>query len=249
MKRNHIVAILVVIAVIGIILAFSIFSGGGTRTEEVVESAIPVDDPIDVTTQYFDDWIAVRQGTTTDETIESLLASPRISDELRAKLTATQNDTPDPVLCQTEIPSRIGAKPLFTEDRSAQVMMLARGLELKSPFQSVVTLAAVDGQWQMTDIVCSQGDVAPIKDFDFEREGFLLKSVPPPLNPDFWHLVYEENGQMGRTVPLTINAESICVQPNGTESPCDESSFRDATKVFLRADMSEVGATVRRLEF
>ncbi len=210
MKRKHIIVILLALALVGCILAFALFyEQGKVQTDATAESAIPTEDPIDVTTEFFNNWLKLEQGTTTEVTLESLLTSPRLNAALQAKLSAAVNDTPDPVLCQTTIPERMGAKLLYAQERNAQVMMLARGLETKSPFQTIVTLAAVDGQWQMTDISCAQGEVAPEKAFDFEREGYLLKAVPPPLNPDQWHLVYEENGKQGHTVPLTVTAESI----------------------------------------
>ncbi|NCT02026.1 hypothetical protein GW766_02120, partial [Candidatus Parcubacteria bacterium] len=129
-----------------------------------------------------------------------------------------------------------------------QVMVLTRGGEEKSPYQDIVTVAVVDGKWRITEISCAQGEIAPERAYDFEHEGFLLKSVPPPLDPQYWHLVYEENGQLGHTVPLFFSAESICIDGAGNESICVPTQFTDASPAFLQAAMTEAGAAVRRLQ-
>ncbi len=225
-----------------------------TSTETVDTSEIvPVEDPLDTVLTFYNDWLQAEQSTTTDPILAGLLDSQVLSPEVRANLEkalAEQSEgSLNPVLCQPTVPARIGAKVLFTLDTQAQIMVLARGGEEKSAYQAVVTLKAVDGMWRIAEIACAEGDVAPEREHDFEREGFLLKSVPPPLDPQYWHLVYEENGQLGHTVPLLFSNESICVTANGSESNCDVSQFTEAARVLLQADMIEVGAQVKRIQF
>lgn len=250
MKKQHILIALIVLALTLVAAAFMMFTGTDNTTQQT--STPPEEDVLDVVSAFYESWLEAIKGTegvSKDELLNSPLLSASVRTKVATALDTNEPEMQDPVLCQVVPPDRIGGRVLFAQPTEAQVMMLARGLETPSPYQAIVSVIAVNGQWQISDITCSQGETAPQRDYDFEREGFLLKQVPPPLNPDFWHLVYEENGQMGRTVPLTFTENSVCVLANGEEQPCDESSFRDATKVTVRADMSETGATVRRLEF
>lgn len=251
MKKQHILIALIVLALALVVAAFLML----TRTDSPASqtSTPPEEDVLDVVSDFYDAWLEAAKGTEGAVAKDELLNSPLLSASVRTKvatgLDSSEPNAQDPVLCQAVTPERMGGRVLFSQPTEAQVMMLARGLESPSPYQAIVSVIAVNGQWQISDITCSQGETAPQREFDFDREGFLLKQVPPPLNPDFWHLVYEENGQMGRTVPLTFTENSVCVLANGEEQVCDESSFRDATKATVKADMSETGATVRRLEF
>lgn len=228
---------------------------GEPKEETVVVSEAPQEDVLDVVLEFYNDWLDATVSTTTD--IRSLqvelLQRPVINETLRASLleaqTEQEEDVLDPVLCQPAVPKRVGGKILYLQDTNAQIMILTRGGEEKSPYQAVVSVQAVEGKWQINKINCTQGETAPEREFDFERSGFLLKSVPPPLNPEYWHLVYEENGVLGHTVPLFFSAESICVATDGTESVCDESQFTEASEVYLQAGMTEAGATVQKIEF
>jgi len=80
-------------------------------------------------------------------------------------------------------------------------------------------------------------------------EGNLLKSVPPPYDPNYWHLVYAQNGTLGYVVPLFFSAMSMCTDIRGNESVCDPSQFIEVQKVMLRGDMTELGVEVKQLEF
>jgi hypothetical protein len=124
---------------------------------------------------------------------------------------------------------------------------LARGLEERSPNVAVVTLGGDTGEWLITDIRCAQGESGPEREFSFDREGHLLKSVPPPLNPDYWHLVFEENGINGHTAPLFFDESSTCVALDGTEATCNTDNFVDATKALVQGEMTESGVEVKRV--
>jgi hypothetical protein len=250
MKKNYLIVV-----VIGVILITAFILTRSTEPADIesVASEPPATDPLEVTLEFFNQWIGNDQSSGAVISREDLINSSLFSDDARSKIMAalstSAGSSPDPVTCQDKTPPRIVGKILYVEPLDAQLMMLARGTDERSTYQAVVTLRAVSGEWQIADISCAQGDIPPDRDYDFENEGFLLKSVPPPLDPDTWHLVYEQNGIMGHTLPLTIDESSVCVDASGSEASCDESNFRDATKVFLRADMTETGAIVRRLEF
>jgi hypothetical protein len=143
----------------------------------------------------------------------------------------------------------MGGKMVFAEDTSAQVIMFARGASERSPYQSIVTLEAVDGEWQISDLYCAQGEVAPLREYDFIQDGFILKDVPAPLDNSLWHLVYTKDDVLGHTIPLFFNENSVCVEAEGTETACNPDGLTEATPAILKADMTEAGAVVRRLEF
>lgn len=242
----------------GILLVLIVLWINNKNNETPIETvdtsaAVPVEDPLDTVLTFYNDWLQAEQSTTTDPIQAGLLDSQVLTPEVRANLEKAlaekSEGSLDPVLCQPIVPVRIGAKVLFALDMQAQIMVLARGGEEKSAYQAVVTLKAVEGTWRISEIACTHGDVAPEQEHDFEREGFLLKSVPPPLDSQYWHLVYEENGQLGHTIPLFFSSESICISANGSESGCDPAQFTEAAKVLLQADMTEAGAQVKRIQF
>lgn len=244
--------LLVIAAIIIIGLSFIML----TREDAGQGSAPSVtrEDALDLTLNFYNDWLTAAQSTTTDPYTTILQTHTAVAPVLTETITISQgsgtNGTLDPVLCQPLIPERVGGKVLFQLEDEAQVIIFARGFEEKSPYQAIVSLqGAGDTSWQITDISCSTGEVAPEQAYDFEQAGFLLKSVPPPLDPDRWHLVFEQAGVMGHTVPLFFTPESICILTDGSESTCDPDAFTDATPVTVQADMTEAGATVHRLQF
>lgn len=253
-KKNILIGLAILAAIALIVVLVSLFKGetnpGDGNTPVVV---LPADDAFDVTIEFYNQWLSETQSTTTNPYDSGLINSPRLSNEVRTMIqdkraSKVEGDL-DAVFCQSLVPERVGGKEIFKADTKAQIMILARGFETKSPYQSIVTLDAVDGNWQITKIECLQSEVAPVREYDFERTGFLLKSVVAPLNPEYWHLVYEENGINGHAIPLFFDAESICVTASGEEAVCDPSRFMETSKVLLQADMLETGADVRRVTF
>lgn len=245
---------LIVIFVGLVILAgLYIFLNKSKTVETNTASDAPAEDPFDVTLEFYNDWLSASLSTTTDPKAAGLFDSEILSAEVRTYIANTES-TPlpnnlNPVLCQSEVPARVGGKSIFTQDTDAQVQILARGLETKSPYQALVDLKAMNGKWQITKITCVQGDTAPEREFGFEKEGYLLKSVPPPLDSNFWHLVYEENGIQGHTVPLFFDETSLCIKADQSETACDPNSFTEPTLVLIQADMLETGAVVKKLHF
>lgn len=237
-----------------IALATSLFKGGANSNPgEVSGVQIPPDDAFDVAIEFYNQWLAETQSTTTNPFDSGLINSTRLSNDVRTvindkRTTKVEGDL-DAVLCQATVPERVGGKEIFKSEIKAQVMILARGFETKSPYQAIVDLDAIDGNWQITKIECLQSEVAPVREYEFERTGFLLKSVVAPLNPEYWHLIYEENGKPGHAIPLFFDTESICVAVDGTEAVCDPNQFVEPAKVLLQADMLDTGADVRRVTF
>lgn len=224
-----------------------------TRTSDTkqaaTESAIPENDPIDVALEFYNDWLAAARSTTTNPYDAGLPNDARLSKTVQDYLvTVNQTDDLDFVMCQTETPTRFVTKAVYTFDREAQILVLARGLPEKSSRQAVVDLVAEDGKWVIAGITCTDGESAPEREFTFEQDGFLLKSVPPPLNPDFWHLVFTERGTPGHTVPLFFSDESTCVSVSGDESICNPDSLPEAHAAVIKGQMTEAGVNVVRVE-
>ena len=218
-------------------------------TEPAKEYDLPTEEPIDIALDFYDTWFKMRKESAEmpeqTELTHALVLTPELSERLTSALADTTSNL-DPVLCQNEVPEKIGTKKLFVQPDRAQFLIIARGKIL--PGQAVVTLETREGEWRITDISCSQGETAPVREFSFEKTGFLLKSVPPPLNPEYWHLVFEENGQMGHTAPLFFSDASTWTLSDGTEQTCDPNQFTDALQANVKGEMTEAGVEVKRLE-
>ena len=252
--RNKIIAITGLALLLIIFLWFNLFKtepASEVITEPV--STIPAEDPMDVTVDFYNNWLDASLSTTTNPKDSGLRENPVLSAEVRKYINDTDT-TPlannlEPVLCQPTLPERIGGKTIYKQDMAAQVQILARGGETKSPYQALVDLKAIEGKWQISQISCTQGETAPVREFNFEQEGYLLKSVPPPLDSKYWHLVYEIRGEKGHTVPLFIDDKTICISLDKSESICNPNSFIEPALVFVQADMLESGAVVKKLHF
>lgn len=242
-KKVLALIVLGVVVVIGLItaLVFSwddLFPG----KQEVSQKA-----PIDVTLDFFDPWLAAARATSTDPYKEELHRSLILSKELRKKIkTAKGTSDVDPVTCQSVPPPSFSSRPIFETETEAQVLVMSTQKEF--PEQAVVTLRALDGGWYIDDITCSGGEFAPEREFDFDREGYLLKSVPPPYNPEHWHIVFEENGQFGHAAPLFFSETSMCIGLDGASAVCNEEQLRETTKVLVQGAMSEWGVEVQNLK-
>jgi len=251
MKKPIVLILGVVIIVILAVVAWQIFGIGSSalNSDGGVQSA-PVDDPMDVTMELYGPWLAGLQSTSTEFNRAELLNVAPLTTDLRAKLlesSAESQSDVDPVICQAELPERIGTKIIFKNESESQVMVVARGKRV--PEQALVTLVAADGQWVISDIVCSRGEVAPDLEYTFEREGNLLKqSLLPPLNSDQWHLIYTKDGVAGNAIPLQFDAGSVCVSPDGSEQVCNPDQFTEATGVMLQGAMQEAGVLVQRMQ-
>lgn len=244
-RRNLIIGIVGAVVLVGLALVL-VFNWDDLWSGKQEVSTL---DPIDVTFDFYDPWLAAAQATSTNPFKEGLAKAPILSKELRKKIKnapRTGAEVVDPVLCQTTTPADISARMVSQDETQAEVLILSRQKELTG--QAVVKLVALNGGWYINDIVCSPGEFAPEREFTFEREGFLLKSVPPPYNPQYWHIVFEENGEKGHAAPLFFDAESTCKALDGKTAVCNPDQFREATKVLVKGSMSETGVQVKQLE-
>ena len=112
-----------------------------------------------------------------------------------------------------------------------------------------MNLISRDGLWEIADINCTSGEEAPDQgEFTFDREGFLLKqSVPPPLDPQFWYLVFEQEGTPGHTAPLLLGDESTCVNDD-REGSCSDDMLGEALRAHVQGNLTEAGVDVARIE-
>ncbi len=155
----------------------------------------------------------------------------------------------EPVFCEMVISGGFTLRNVYEQGDKAQVLVTAKDKTVAK--QAVVDLTKSDGSWSITNTQCTDtGEKAPVKEFSFEQEGFLIKtSVPKPFNNKNWHLVFTQNGVPGNVVPLLFDSKSQCVSTDGTKAVCKPETFTEASKVMVHAQMSERGATVVRMEF
>ena len=154
----------------------------------------------------------------------------------------------DPILCQSVVPERIGVKPIYVADDEAQMMIIARGAE-KTPNQSVVTLTLGEAEWMISSISCSSGEAGnPVGEYSFEQTGRLAKdSVPAQYDQSNWHVLFSNKLGNTQIVPLFFDGGSQCDRDSETVI-CEPAQFSEGTVVFVQADMTEAGASVRRME-
>jgi hypothetical protein len=210
-------------------------------------------DPTDTTRDFYDKWLKASQQASADPSIATLSKAPILSKALKAKIASAQAapktaSSTDPVLCQVTVPAAISMRSVYTNKDESQVLVTSKDKKVTS--QAMVTLNKYNDGWYINDIQCSLGEFAPEKEFSFEQQGFLLKaSVPKPYDPKNWHLVFTENDEPGHVAPLFFDATSQCTAIDGTVSVCKPEQFTEASKVYVRAQMTETGASVKKLEF
>lgn len=247
--RNKILLVVILVALVA--LGGWYFGQNDSNNPSDGTATAPDTDVMEVVLDFYNPWLESLQGTTTDPWQDELWQNPVLADNVRAMI-QTPPDTPgasvDPVLCQTTVPERIGTKVIYEQATSAEVAVLARTGAERSVEQAAVTLEAVDGQWQITAINCGSGESAPEREFTFEQEGYLLKdSLPDTMDRQYWHLVYEQRGQPGHTVPLFFDTGSVCIDLDGNEIPCEPNTLQEASRVFVQGQMLEAGLEVDRL--
>ncbi len=240
MNRNKIIALVAIIVVIfGI---FWLINRGPS------EQQVSMFEPIDTVSGFYDQWLrAVKDPANADPDIKTLAKSPILSKSLRDKLKKL-DVSPDPVLCQTVVPEAFSARRVYEGDEASQILITSKDSSVTE--QAIFTLRKINEGWYIDNIECSAGEVAPVREFTFEKEGFLLKdSIPAPFDSKNWHLVFEENGQAGHVVPLFFDASSECTNIDGDKSACNTDGFQEALKVSIQGQMSERGVSVSFLKF
>ena len=244
MNRNILITGGVVVVVIAVVLALSLSRNG---INPVIQE-VSMENPVNTALDFYEAWLSAVQATSTDPYQEGLADTPILGKDLRERLKNAEGqseDELDPVLCQMTVPTRVATLPVYERDDEAQVVIMPR--EEGKTEQSIFTLLRHNGGWYINEIECSPGEFAPEREFSFETEGFLLKSVPPPLDPDYWYIVFEQNGEMGHTAKLFFDMDSVCVATDGSESVCDSSQFVEPSKAYIQGQMTELGVEVKRL--
>lgn len=239
-----------IVAIILIALVFVLFKSGITTfTKEA--KVKPAPDPLDVTLDFYDSWLDMARGTSTNPYDSELMSSNVMSQSVKQQLLEKKSSNPelDPFYCQANIPSRIGGKLLYELEDKAEVIILDRTPSSTAAFsQAIVSLAKSDNAWQITNIACSSGETAPQSEFSFEKEGYLIKSMPAPYKSGEWHLVFEDNGVMGYVAPLFFNSSSTCITSDGSINTCDTTAFTEGMAAKVNGEMLEEGAVVVKLE-
>lgn len=251
MKKQLIVLAVIAIIIAGIAAMW--FASSDSSNQAGSEQVGVPGEPLDLTLEFYQEWRALAAGTSTDPYATLRTESPLLTTELKATL-ATTTRTPnglDAVLCQATVPERLAGRILYELENAAQVTMVPRGGEEKSPHWAVVTLerANAESGWQITTIECTNGESGPEVEYSVDREGFLLKSVPEPYEAGQWHLIFEQMGQLGYVVPLFFDESTTCIQLDGSEAVCDPDTFTEASRVRVQGQMLETGAELERVEF
>jgi len=248
---------IVILVIVGAALASLIWMAVTNREDSFVDENIyTLGDPLDITLDTINSW----RDNIAPETEEAMSLTEFLMKDVFTRALATSllslaEDTSreplrDVILCQSEVPPRIVGRLIVQTETEAQVMVMARGTENRSPFQTIVTLLGNgEGAWVISRLECAQGEVAPEVEFTFDYEGYLLKSVPPPYQAGEWHVVFAQDGQMGYVAPLTFTNDSVCISSNGDESVCNPAIIQEPAPALVQGDMTEVGVNVKRITF
>ncbi len=207
-------------------------------------------EPVDIALDFYNAWLKAVQSTTTTPYADGLANEEILSEELRALLIASEGrlDTEiDPILCQTTTPMHATGRVVSTEENETRILIMAKEAELTA--QSVFTLKRFGDGWFIDSVACTPGEFALPREFSFEKEGYLLKDLPTPFNPQDWHIVFTEDGEAGHVVPLFFGTDSLCHSLELTEALCAPDQFVSGTKIHVYGQMTERGAEVKRLEF
>lgn len=251
MRKNFILTGLIgLVVVVGLLFwLLGDRSSGGEEKKDEVRGVPGV--ALDVALDFYQAWLDSRLATSSDPYALGLPKTQALSIALGEKLAlaeqAFKDSGFDPVLCQVDVPSAVRSKTIFENEKDVQIMVLPKGN--KAGTQSVVSLTFHDGLWEILDISCSAGEQAPEQgEFSFEQEGFLLKqSIKPPLDNKYWHLVFEQDGVLGHTVPLFID-NAVCLTKGDSDESCNDGALGEVMKVVVKGSMTEAGVDVKRIE-
>lgn len=245
-KIKIIIGVLLVVLLVGF---YVIATRPSDKASQIVQ--IPEADPIDVGLDFYSEWL-VLMASSSNAYESELFMSGILAASLRDQIiqTIATDANTDPVTCQTNVvPDSVRSRIYPVSEIETKMLIELRINKEPLPVMSFITLTAVDGQWQITTIECTAGDVAPEVEFNYDHEGFLLKSVPPPYETGKWHLVFEQDGQMGYVTPLFFSTTTMCVSQTGAEIVCNPDTFTEASLVIIKGSMTELGAEVSKVEF
>lgn len=251
-NKKYIVGGVIVFGIVALVawMLFLKFSDDGQTDQVPYNQEVSTGDPVDIVLDFYNPWLDAVKSTTTSPYTEGLATKGILSEGLRARLVSSEGRAEtemDPVLCQTTVPERITGRIVSEQESEARVLVISRD-KTETP-QSVFNLKRSNDGWFIDDILCYPGEFEAPREFSFDNEGYLLKSVPPPLDPQYWHIVFEQNGELGHTAPLFFEAKSTCIATDKSEASCNPDQFTEARKVHVYGQMTESGVAVTRLEF
>ncbi len=242
---------LVLVAVILIVgIMYAVTHRGEQVNQNSYNQEVSNADPIDIVLDFYNPWLEAVRSTSTDPHTSGVVNEKLLSEPLRTRLIGTKGHAEteiDPVLCQTTTPQQVTGRIVSEQENIARVLVMAKEKELTA--QSVFTLKRQNDGWYIVDILCSPGEFEFPREFSFENEGYLLKNVPPPLNSNLWHIVFEQDGELGHAAPLLFGTESMCLSTDGNNTVCNPDQFVEAIKIHVFGQMTESGVEVKRLEF
>ena len=248
-KKIMLLVVLILVAVALLVVGYLKVTSTTSSPDGALDGQeVSSDDPLDIVSDFYGEWLDTVRSNSTDPQQLGLAQNPILSQELRTKLTEVSGEEEiDPVLCQNPIPEKVNSKSIFSLPDQEQFIVFSK--DQREAGQAVVTLQGLNDGWFIQDITCSLGESGVEREFTFEFQGNLLKSVPPPYDPNLWHLVYTRDDVPGHAIPLFFNTENTCTDISGSEATCDEGQFIDAQKVMLRGNMTEAGVEVKQIEF
>lgn len=240
----------IILGAVVVVIGGVIWFAKGSPNDSVGPQTVKYSEPADAVDSFYNQWLEAAQNASTQPDKATLAKSSVLTKELSDKLVASLQSgaTPDPVLCQSVVPKDIVLRNVFEKATEAQLLVTSKDKSVTK--QAVVDLNKSGDSWVISGIQCNDGETAPIKEFSFEQEGFLIKtSVPKPYNNKNWHLVFTQDGKAGNVVPLILDSKSQCTSIEGVKAVCKPDQFTEASKVIVRGGMTERGATVLQLEF
>lgn len=238
------------VIIISVVLFSKVFKSEVPAMGETTNQEVSLALPVDIALDFYNSWLEAVKSSSTNPYTSGLATEKILSKDLRARLMSSEGrsaDEIDPVLCQTTVPEGVNGRIVVERENEARVLVMAKDKNLTA--QSVFTLKRLNGGWFIDSIACSPGEFDLPREFSFDREGYLLKNVPPPLDSKLWHIVFEENDELGHAVPLFFIATSTCMSADRKEEICVPDTFREAVKIHAYGQMTERGVEVQRLEF
>lgn len=248
--KIKIVAVGILVLIIAVV--FFVLQIGDNLSDKNAIPTMPSELPIDVILEFYDNWLNMLEDPTIDPYLSEMYRSDALASETRIDMDEARVATSglDPITCQTsQKPENFRVRSFPISETETKFLVESRIAKETMATMAFVNLKVVAGKWQITNIDCTQGDIAPEVEFSYDREGLLLKTVPPPYEIGNWHLIFEQDGQMGYVTPLFFSATTSCVDIQGVMSVCNPDSFIETTKVAIKGQMTELGAQVERVEF
>jgi|GEM_PF-1906763 len=240
MNNKKVIGILAIVVII-IAVVFLQMREGGEKWNGVAG------EPIDIAIDFYTNWVHLQDIEATADQLNTFLETAPMAAGVKEMLKSNLSADIDPVACRAFDEVEVRTRKVFEREDTAQyIMQVTKGDPTEG--YAVVDLSGRGGEWQIENVECAYGDVAPERgEFNFDQVGGLLKNVPAPYDANFWHLVFETEGQIG-VVPLRFADGSECVTAEGNAVSCDEGFLVEAMDVHVYGHLDEAGAEVVRVE-